>query len=148
MVLLQLILVVAVINSASFREQDLFPVVRTQYGRVKGMRFDLSNDSLKPVVKFLGIPYGTKPERFQYAGRPSPWTGVKNSTVPGPACPQSTGLADTDKAPASVRRTLNAARPFLNEMSEDCLYLNVYYPADVQQVFRNVFSRRSFKAYS
>ncbi|XP_078612484.1 neuroligin-4, X-linked-like [Branchiostoma floridae x Branchiostoma japonicum] len=132
MVVLQLILAVAVLSSASFRQQDLYPVVRTQYGRVKGMRFDLSNDSLKPVVKFLGIPYGTKPERFRYADRPSSWTGVKNSTVPGPSCPQRVEFADIDKSPASVRRTLNTMRPFLTKMSEDCLYLNVYYPANAQ----------------
>ena len=65
----------------------------------------------KVVYEFLGIPYADKPVndlRFKNT-RPlsSNWTGVRDATKHGPACPQHKDVG---------------------QQSEDCLYLNIWTP--------------------
>jgi para-nitrobenzyl esterase len=63
---------------------------------------------------FTGIPFAAPPTgdlRWRPPSPVTPWLGVKETRVYSPACPQPT-----------------AADPTLN-MSEDCLYLNVWTPA-------------------
>lgn len=63
---------------------------------------------------FLGIPFAQPPVgslRWQPPTGPMNWTGVRNASWFGPACPQSFG-----------------AMTIGTEISEDCLYLNVYRP--------------------
>ncbi len=82
-------------------------VVKTDAGSVSGMQ----QGNLRV---FTGIPFAAPPTgdlRWRPPAPVQPWEGVKETTVYSPACPQPT-LAD----------------PTLN-MSEDCLYLNVWTPA-------------------
>ena len=82
-------------------------VVKTDAGSVSG----LQQGNLRV---FMGIPFAAPPTgelRWRPPAPVQPWDGVKETKVFSPACPQPT-LAD----------------PTLN-MSEDCLYLNVWTPA-------------------
>ncbi|MFA4878263.1 MAG: carboxylesterase family protein [Methanoregula sp.] len=81
--------------------------VKTDAGSVAGMQ---QGD----LRVFTGIPFAAPPTgdlRWRSPAPVKPWEGVKDTKVFSPACPQPT-----------------AADPVLN-MSEDCLYLNVWTPA-------------------
>ncbi len=82
-------------------------VVKTDAGSVAGTQ---QGD----LRVFTGIPFAAPPTgdlRWKAPAPVQPWEGVKETKVFSPACPQPT-----------------AADPALN-MSEDCLYLNVWTPA-------------------
>ena len=82
-------------------------VVKTDAGSVSGMQ----QGGLRV---FAGIPFAAPPTgdlRWRPPAPVQPWNGVKETKVYSPACPQPV-----------------AADPGLN-MSEDCLYLNVWTPA-------------------
>jgi len=89
------------------------PSVRTTHGTVIGVRNG-------PTEYFLGIPYAAAPigELRWKAPQPTPdWTGVHQATQFGPACLQP-------RAPRAPESCL-VDRP----MSEDCLTLNIWRPA-------------------
>ena len=83
-------------------------VVATADGAVRGKAVPAGDE-------FLGIPYAAPPVgalRWQPPRPPAPWPGTRAATSYAPHCPQpsgSFGLAST---------------------SEDCLYLNVFTPAE------------------
>jgi para-nitrobenzyl esterase len=82
-------------------------VVKTDAGSVSG----LQQGSLRV---YTGIPFAAPPTgdlRWRPPAPVQPWSGVKETKLYSTACPQ----------PAAVDPTLN--------MSEDCLYLNVWTPA-------------------
>lgn len=83
-------------------------LVETKYGKIQGLE-------KHGLQIFKGIPFAKPPVgklRFQAPQPPEPWEGVRETTGWGGACPQ-------DKIPI-----MN-----VGEMSEDCLYLNVWTPA-------------------
>jgi para-nitrobenzyl esterase len=85
-------------------------VVKTDAGSVAGTQ---QGD----LRVFTGIPFAAPPVgelRWRSPAPVKPWDGVKETKVYSPACPQ----------PAVADPTLN--------MSEDCLYLNVWTPAHSQ----------------
>jgi para-nitrobenzyl esterase len=88
--------------------------VETGLGRVAGFESD-------GVRVFRGIPYARPPLgplRFRAPEKPVPWTGVRDATRFGPSSHQPP--------------LMMAALPGfdIGEQSEDCLYLNLYAPAD------------------
>ncbi|KAB7733218.1 carboxylesterase family protein [Rudanella paleaurantiibacter] len=86
---------------------DEFIVTDTAYGRVRGMRQD-------GVNVFKGIPYGGRvsgDRRFRRSAPLEPWTGVRDALQVGP--------------PAMQAPRRNEPAP-----SEDCLFLNVWTPAN------------------
>ena len=71
------------------------------------------------VWSYLGIPYAAAPVgelRWRSPQPVEPWKGVRVCDAVGPSCPQEVGV--TSMGPLGV-----------GEMSEDCLYLNVWSPA-------------------
>jgi len=87
------------------------PIVRTGGGLVRGT-------GGAGVSTFLGLPYAAPPTGNLRWRAPQPaaaWTGMRDATTFGPSCPQV------------QPQTKN---PFLppGQISEDCLYLNVYTP--------------------
>lgn len=95
----------------------IFGLVATQDIKVEtpsGPIVGLSKTSVdsKLFYSFLGIPYAETPKRFEPSTLKKPWTNdVFNATQNGKVCPQ----------PEIVYK--------LEEMSEDCLFLNVHTPS-------------------
>ncbi|XP_055970848.1 neuroligin-2 isoform X1 [Sorex fumeus] len=114
--------------------EERFPVVSTAYGRVRGVRRELNNEILGPVVQFLGVPYATPPlgaRRFQPPEAPASWPGVRNATTLPPACPQNLhGALPAIMLPVWFTDNLEAAATYVQNQSEDCLYLNLYVPTE------------------
>ena len=65
-----------------------------------------------------GLPYG-RAARFDVAVPPEPWTGPRDATQPGPACPQRPGRLDFVTGPVVDGLSV----------SEDCLVLSVFAPS-------------------
>ena len=89
-----------------------YGVVRTESGLVSGTYGD-------GIRAYLGIPYAAPPTgdlRWKPTVPVQPWQGTRQTTAFGPACPQ---VVPADRSAES--------QP--GNMSEDCLYLNVWTPA-------------------
>nr|XP_054750094.1 uncharacterized protein LOC129255792 [Lytechinus pictus] len=90
------------------------PRVTVTEGELVGKTVEFSEDRFINVTKnvdiYLGVPYASPPSRFAAPGPMTPWEGDRNATQFAPACQQ---------APSFVYPNL----------SEDCLYLNVYAPS-------------------
>jgi para-nitrobenzyl esterase len=95
---------------------DGAPLVRAKVGAVRGEAADGLN-------VFRGIPYALAPtgqRRWQAPARVPAWRGVRDATQFGPICHQ----------PASRARSIYTED--LPPMSEDCLSLNIWAPADAR----------------
>ncbi|KAK2858712.1 hypothetical protein Q5P01_003332 [Channa striata] len=89
------------------------PVVITKGGRIKGTTVDKAH-------VFYGIPYADPPvgpNRWKPPRPASPWPGVYDASSPRAACMQACRGPITEECPRVV--------------SEDCLYLNIFVPLDV-----------------
>jgi para-nitrobenzyl esterase len=97
------------------------PIAETVYGKVEGLVGD-------GVLAFLGIPYGGPTggdNRFRQPVAAAPWTGVRQATSFGPACPQAPTALRPQDAPTLV--ALFSA-PVSHPQSEDMLTVNVWTP--------------------
>ncbi|XP_041637910.1 neuroligin 4 X-linked a isoform X2 [Cheilinus undulatus] len=111
------------------------PVVTTNYGKLRGVKVTLPNEILGPVEQYLGIPYALAPtgeRRFQAPEPPMSWPGIRNATQFAPVCPQF--LEDrfllNDMLPVWFTANLDTVVTYVQEQSEDCLYLNIYVPTE------------------
>ncbi|RCI09414.1 hypothetical protein L249_3674 [Ophiocordyceps polyrhachis-furcata BCC 54312] len=107
--------------------QGSLPTVTIDTGDLVGTTSAFSSSSAV-VNRFLGIPFADAPVRFNRAEPvSSKWQDVYNATQYKPACIQNF------KGPEEHRRRTMKwfdSPPPPNGESEDCLYLNVYAPAD------------------
>lgn len=111
--------------------------VRTKYGDVSGVIVTLDSKHLQPVEVFRGIPYASPPLgslRFMPPVTGALWSGVKIADKFSPVCPQR--LPDIFNETSALKRMprgrleyLKRILPYLQNQSEDCLYLNIYAPA-------------------
>jgi para-nitrobenzyl esterase len=98
---------------------DQLAIAQTQYGKVKGF-------ILRGITTFLGIPYGADTSgtgRFTPPKPPLPWADIKPTVWWGNTAPQ-----------IMEKRYANAYASFVDhwnydDVSEDCLRLNVWTPA-------------------
>ncbi len=108
----------------------MLEIVKTKYGL------------LKPVVSngghalFRGVPYAKAPvgdRRFKAPEEPGPWEGIKVCDAFGPACVQydrwSSAVDDVNEDEEHPYIHIENY-PYPPKMSEDCLYLNIYTPAE------------------
>ncbi|XP_062238370.1 crystal protein [Platichthys flesus] len=89
------------------------PVVLTKDGQIKGVTMDKAHI-------FYGVPYADPPVgayRWKPPRPVTPWPGVYDASFPRAACMQACSGPITAECPHKV--------------SEDCLYLNIFVPLDV-----------------
>nr|XP_012611402.1 liver carboxylesterase 1-like isoform X2 [Microcebus murinus] len=106
------------------------PVVATVHGKVRGKHVHLEGFS-QPVAVFLGVPFAKPPLgslRFAPPQPAEPWHFVKNTTSYPPMCPQ-----DPVAGQMVSNLITNRKENILLTFSEDCLYLNIYTPADLRK---------------
>uniref|UniRef100_A0A8C7Q5Y4 Carboxylesterase type B domain-containing protein n=1 Tax=Oncorhynchus mykiss TaxID=8022 RepID=A0A8C7Q5Y4_ONCMY len=110
------------------------PTVTTNYGKLRGLKKDLNNEILGPVEQYLGVPYATAPigdRRFQPPEAPGSWQEIRNATAFAPVCPQNVhGVLPEIMLPVWFTDNLDVAASYIQNQSEDCLYLNVYVPTE------------------
>ncbi|XP_078524430.1 fatty acyl-CoA hydrolase precursor, medium chain-like [Lissotriton helveticus] len=109
-------------------EKDKHPLVTTKYGQLQGTQLGVKGTD-KAINAFLGVPFAKPPLgalRFSPPERPEPWNNVREATAYPPMCIQ--GLKYLDNA----REMTQSEFPAFT-ISEDCLYLNIYTPADVRK---------------
>ncbi|XP_025028950.1 putative inactive carboxylesterase 4 isoform X2 [Python bivittatus] len=109
------------------------PQVLTRHGALRGQRIRVAGAETD-VEAFLGIPFARPPVgplRFSRPQPVDPWTGVRDATSRPPMCLQDplVGQALSD---AFTNRAENVSWP----VREDCLYLNIYTPADAEKAGR------------
>lgn len=98
---------------------DAIAVADTAYGKVRGF-------ILRDVYHFLGVPYGADTSganRFMPPQKPKPWTDVYPALWWGNSAPQNMENRYANKY-ASFRDRWN-----YDDVSEDCLRINVFTPA-------------------
>ncbi|KAG0206104.1 hypothetical protein BGX33_007577 [Mortierella sp. NVP41] len=96
------------------------------YGIIRGVV-----DTSRQIAIFFNIPYAHVPERWRVAVKPQPWTGVRDATVQGPACPQGPTQYPLWKlVPEEYLQVGNNPKyEFGVEQSEhDGLNMNIYVP--------------------
>lgn len=115
--------------------QAQYPVVNTNYGKIRGLRTPLPNEILGPVEQYLGVPYASPPtgeRRFQPPEPPSSWTGIRNATQFAAVCPQHLDERSLlhDMLPIWFTANLDTLMTYVQDQNEDCLYLNIYVPTE------------------
>ncbi|XP_070710538.1 neuroligin-2a [Pempheris klunzingeri] len=133
MVVLGLILLLSLASSQKM-DPSKHPIVTTNYGKLRGIKKDLNNEILGPVEQYLGVPYATAPigdRRFQPPEAPGSWQEIRNATQFAPVCPQNVhGVLPEIMLPVWFTDNLDVAAGYIQNQSEDCLYLNIYVPTE------------------
>ncbi|XP_069354030.1 liver carboxylesterase 1-like isoform X4 [Eulemur rufifrons] len=109
------------------------PVVATVHGKVLGKYVRLEGFA-QPVAVFLGVPFAKPPLgslRFAPPQPAEPWRSVKNTSSYPPMCSQDP-VGGQMVSDLITNRKENIPLKF----SEDCLYLNIYTPADLTKKSR------------
>ncbi|XP_053458010.1 liver carboxylesterase 1-like isoform X2 [Nycticebus coucang] len=109
------------------------PVVDTVYGPVLGKSVSLEGFA-QPVAVFLGVPFAKPPLgalRFAPPQPAKPWSFVKNTSSYPPMCSQ-----DAEAGQVLSELFTNRKENIPLKFSEDCLYLNIYTPADLTKKSR------------
>ncbi|XP_026831901.1 acetylcholinesterase-like [Drosophila erecta] len=111
-------------------------IINTRNGAISGVIVQLDGRHLDPVEAYRGIPYASPPVgnlRFMPPVSAAMWSGVKKADRFSPVCPQR--LPDIHNETAALERMpkgrleyLKRLLPYLQNQSEDCLYLNIYVP--------------------
>ncbi|XP_007567879.1 acetylcholinesterase [Poecilia formosa] len=120
LVFLSIFLIALIPTCFSQNDGDL---VNTHSGLVQGARFPVPDGSY--VTAFLGIPFAEPPlgkRRFRPPEPKRRWTGILEANAYPNACYQ---YVDTSYPGFQGTEMWNPNR----EMSEDCLYLNIWVPA-------------------
>jgi len=109
-------------------------IVHTKYGKVQGLVKSVPGFGF--VDQYLGIPYATPPVqdlRFVPPVAPIPWQKVYMAKSFHSVCPQNLPMV-SNVSQALLRMSERRLKyiqhllPYLQEQSEDCLYLNIYTP--------------------
>ncbi|XP_032111644.1 putative inactive carboxylesterase 4 [Sapajus apella] len=103
------------------------------HGKVLGKFINLQGFA-QPVAVFLGIPFAKPPLgplRFTPPQPAEPWSFVKNATSYPPMCSQ-----DPTAGQFLSELCTNRKEDIPLKFSEDCLYLNIYTPADLAKKSR------------
>jgi len=102
----------------------MLTTVMTKYGALQGVT------SEGGYALFKGVPYAAPPVgelRWKPSIDPQPWEGVRVCDTWGAACPQETPHTD---ASAGYGKEFYAGPDYPPLLDEDCLYLNIWTPAE------------------
>ncbi|XP_058383823.1 liver carboxylesterase 1-like isoform X2 [Diceros bicornis minor] len=127
------LVLVSLATSTAWGHPSSPPVVDTVQGKVLGRYVSLEGFA-QPVAIFLGVPFAKPPLgslRFAPPQPAEPWHVVKNTTSYPPMCSQDP-VAGQMLSDLFTNRKENIPLKF----SEDCLYLNIYTPADLTKKSR------------
>jgi len=108
------------------------PVAGSIAGRIEAAGESLQGEVLDPetgLVVFRGVPFAAAPVGGNRWRPPSPHTprqGVQDATAFGPACPQQQGNPEFYRFVAERFGAAPERVPLMENISEDCLYLNVW----------------------
>ncbi|XP_073515995.1 cocaine esterase-like [Phyllobates terribilis] len=122
LLLLTLLLTPLILGSG---QGDVHPQVETQYGKLRGKTLSVKEASRK-VHGFYGIPFAKPPVgsmRFASPEPPESWSSVREAQEHAALCLQS--LRALEQMTSFFKTSLP-----LPPLSEDCLYLNIFTPAD------------------
>uniref|UniRef100_A0A663DMU0 Carboxylic ester hydrolase n=1 Tax=Aquila chrysaetos chrysaetos TaxID=223781 RepID=A0A663DMU0_AQUCH len=128
--LLFLILTLGVTALVATGQKAEQPEVVTKYGRVQGYQFKVGAAE-RSVNVFLGLPFAKPPVgplRFSEPQPPEPWKGVRDATSYPPMC-----LQDKVQGQFFSDFITNRKEKVLLQVSENCLYLNVYTPVSTEK---------------
>ncbi|KAM8945988.1 cocaine esterase-like [Pelodytes ibericus] len=106
-------------------KEDAQPLLATKYGKLLGKTVAVKGTDRK-VHTFLGIPFAKPPVgqlRFSRPEPPVPWSNIRDATNDPPACLQN------EQRFRKVFTYFGAVCE-VPPVSEDCLNLNIYTPAD------------------
>lgn len=126
LVLVCLLPVLTVAKGAPAESNDL--VLSLKNGQVRG-EFVTVRGTDKRVKQYLGIPFARPPVgplRLSAPQEAHPWDGERDCTQQPPMCIQDPEIVVN----VSKTMSMHFSPP---DISEDCLYLNVYTPADASQ---------------
>uniref|UniRef100_A0A8C4X709 Carboxylic ester hydrolase n=1 Tax=Erpetoichthys calabaricus TaxID=27687 RepID=A0A8C4X709_ERPCA len=101
------------------------PVVSTRFGLLMGSVTRVKGTE-RLIHQYLGIPFAKPPLgplRFSAPQPPEPWTGVRDATQQPAVCLQNVDIM------LKLIEDLKITSP-KPAVSEDCLYLNIYTPAE------------------
>ncbi|XP_075694385.1 fatty acyl-CoA hydrolase precursor, medium chain-like [Rhinoderma darwinii] len=104
---------------------DGHPQVETKYGKLQGKTLS-AKETDRTVHAFYGVPFAKPPVgslRFAAPEPPEAWSSVREASNYSPMCLQDRPLMVQLLEEFKVKFTLPP-------VSEDCLYLNVFTPAD------------------
>ena len=99
-------------------------IVKTQYGRIQGV-------GMEGYTVYKGIPYAKPPVgalRWRAPQKPDAWEDVRSCDRFGNAAPQEFPTEDTPWG-AMYYKEFYSDPAFIPQRSEDCLYLNIWTPA-------------------
>ena len=108
----------------------MLKTVKTKYGYLEGVTSNAG------YALFRGVPYAKAPvgeRRWKAPEKPEAWEGIRKADTFGPACMQYDrwNEATDDINDDSGHPYIHIENyPYPPEMSEDCLYLNIYTPAE------------------
>ena len=111
-------------------EKDMLDIVKTKYGSLQAVKSNAG------FALFRGVPYAKPPVgelRWRPPVEPECWEGIRVCDKYGDACAQfdrwgsaTDDITDDSDHPYIVIENY----PYPPKMSEDCLYLNIYTPAE------------------
>ncbi|XP_036964376.1 carboxylesterase 3 isoform X2 [Acanthopagrus latus] len=105
--------------------ESVYPVVSLKHGRIRG-EYGMVKGTERRVKQYLGIPFARAPVgplRLAAPQDAEPWEGERDGTQQPPMCIQDPEIV------VNVSRTMSMQYT-PQELSEDCLYLNVYTPSE------------------
>uniref|UniRef100_A0A8V0YE47 Carboxylic ester hydrolase n=1 Tax=Gallus gallus TaxID=9031 RepID=A0A8V0YE47_CHICK len=128
--LLSLILTAGITALVATGQKAEQPEVVTKYGTARGYQFKV-DAAERSVNVFLGLPFAKAPVgplRFSEPQPPEPWKGVRDATSYPPMCLQDKVLGQFVSDAITNRK-----EKVRLQMSEDCLYLNIYTPVSTEK---------------
>ncbi|KAM4636907.1 uncharacterized protein O3C94_017929 [Discoglossus pictus] len=106
-------------------KEDANPLLSIKYGQLRGKTVTVK-ETEQTVHAFFGIPFAKPPVgplRFAPPQPSEPWKSLRNATQQPPICLQN--VASTERINEFFRANVE-----IPPVSEDCLYLNVFTPAN------------------